>query len=129
MTAGIERLMAEKYVLITTYRKDGTPVATPVWAAPYHGELAVWTERKSGKVKRIRRDGTVRLQACDVRGRKTHGPEFTGHARVLDDADITPVRRALERKYGFVARVALLYSRLRPPKGRNTCLAIRVDEP
>ncbi|SFK81332.1 hypothetical protein SAMN05421835_13540 [Amycolatopsis sacchari] len=128
MTAGIERLMAEKYVLITTYRKDGTPVATPVWAAPYHGELAVWTERKSGKVKRIRRDGMVRVQACDLRGRRTHGPEFTGRARLLDEAGTEHVRHAIARKYGVVGRVSMFFSRLRGPKDRVVGVAIRLAE-
>ena len=53
-----DRLGAGKYLLLTSYRKNGTPVATPVWVVRDGEHLAIWTERHAGKVKRIRRDGT-----------------------------------------------------------------------
>ncbi|MEV5447304.1 PPOX class F420-dependent oxidoreductase, partial [Streptomyces sp. NPDC052644] len=62
----LDRLAAEKYVLLTTFRKDGRAVSTPVWAVRDDDTLAVWTVADSGKVKRIRRDGTVTVAPCDV---------------------------------------------------------------
>ncbi|GAB2973467.1 PPOX class F420-dependent oxidoreductase [Amycolatopsis acidiphila] len=125
MASGIDVLKDEKYVLLTTYRKDGTPVPTPVWAATDGGELMLWSERKAGKVKRIRRDGTVRVQGCDLRGRQTHGPEVTGTARLLDDEGTERVRRLIARKYGLVGRVTMFFSRLRGPKDRTVGIAVR----
>ncbi|HVV08731.1 PPOX class F420-dependent oxidoreductase [Amycolatopsis sp.] len=127
MTAEVERLGAEKYVLLTTYRKDGTPVSTPLWLAVDGGELVVWTERKSGKVKRIRRDGKVQVQACDFRGTKTHGAVVPGQARLMDEAGTERARRLIERKYGIVGRVTMFFSRLRGPKDRTVGLAIALD--
>ena len=44
----------EKYLLLTTFKRDGTPVATPVWAAPLDsGEIGFWTSSGTGKAKRI----------------------------------------------------------------------------
>src|SRR5215475_405959 len=69
MTSAIERLDAEHYVSLTTFRRDGTAVPTPVWLAGDGTALYVWTPTRSGKVKRIRRRPEVTLAACDARGR------------------------------------------------------------
>ena len=47
---------------------------TPVWVVGDGDALAIWTVRDSGKVKRIRRDGTVLVGPCDVRGRLHRRP-------------------------------------------------------
>ena len=89
-----------EYVSLTTYRKDGTPVATPVWAAADDGVLYVWTRSDSWKVKRLRNDSRVRVTVCDVRGRIAEGaPSAEGTARLLDGAGTAAVRKVLARKY------------------------------
>ena len=67
----LDRLGAEKYVLLTTFRKDGRAVPTPLWAVPDGTGLAVWTPTGSGKVKRIRNSGLVTVAPCDLRGNPT----------------------------------------------------------
>lgn len=124
MASEFEQLKTEKYVLLTTFRKDGTPVPTPVWAASDGAELVVWSERKAGKVKRIRRDGAVQVQACDLRGQRTHGPELTGTARLLDEEGTERVRKLIARKYGLLGQVSMFFSRLRGPKDRTVGIAI-----
>ncbi|MFF8289949.1 PPOX class F420-dependent oxidoreductase [Streptomyces sp. NPDC016309] len=94
-----EGLRHGRYVSLTTFRKDGTPVATPVWYAVDGGELYVWTREDSWKVKRLRRDSRVVVTPCDVRGRVADGAAGAeGTARLLDD--VKGVRRLLARKYG-----------------------------
>ncbi|MGW1816209.1 PPOX class F420-dependent oxidoreductase [Streptomyces sp. NPDC002125] len=89
-----------EYVSLTTYRKDGTPVATPVWAAADDGVLYVWTRSDSWKVKRLRNDSRVLVTVCDVRGRIAEGaPSAEGTARLLDAAGTSAVRKVLARKY------------------------------
>ncbi|MFE5241223.1 MULTISPECIES: PPOX class F420-dependent oxidoreductase [unclassified Streptomyces] len=89
-----------EYVSLTTYRKDGTPVATPVWAAADDGVLYVWTRSDSWKVKRLRNDSRVLVTVCDVRGRIAEGaPSAEGTARLLDTAGTAAVRKVLARKY------------------------------
>nr|WSW65519.1 PPOX class F420-dependent oxidoreductase [Streptomyces sp. NBC_00995] len=89
-----------EYISLTTYRKDGTPVATPVWAAVAGDELLVWTKADSYKVKRLRRDSRVRVTVCDVRGRVAEGAAVAeGTGRLLDEKGTTAVRKAIGRKY------------------------------
>ncbi|MGG8409205.1 PPOX class F420-dependent oxidoreductase [Streptomyces sp. 12297] len=96
----LEELGRGKYVSLTTFKKDGTPVATPVWAAADGGELFVWTRTDSWKVKRIRNNPRVVLTACDVRGRTVpEAPETAAVARLLDEAGTRRVRKLLARKY------------------------------
>jgi PPOX class probable F420-dependent enzyme len=126
MSADYGRLASEKYILLTTYRRTGEPVATPIGVAGDGGDLVVWTDRESGKVKRIRRDPTVGVQACDVSGRTTHGAVVPGKARILDGAGSDRVRRALARKYGVIGRVGMFLSGLRGGR-RMVGVAITLD--
>ncbi|MFG2340650.1 PPOX class F420-dependent oxidoreductase [Streptomyces yangpuensis] len=97
---GLQELGSARYVSLTTFRKDGTPVATPVWAVADGGELYVWTRSDSWKVKRIRNDGRVTVAPCDVRGRVEEGaPAVEGRARLLDEAGLRRVRGLMSRKY------------------------------
>ena len=91
----------EKYVLLTTFRKNGDAVATPVWiVAMPDGTAGFTTEAESGKVKRIRNTASVTLQPCSVRGKVEPGSIVVkASAEVLLDADARPVRDAVRRKY------------------------------
>ena len=91
----------EKYVLLTTFRKNGDAVATPVWiVAMPDGTAGFTTEAESGKVKRIRNTASVTLQPCSVRGKVAPGSNVVkASAEVLLDADARPVRDAVRRKY------------------------------
>ena len=129
MTSEADRLAAESYVVLTTFRRDGRAVPTPIWLAGEDGELLFWSERKAGKVKRIRNSGRVEVQASDYRGTKTHGAKVTGQARLLDVEASERVRTAIARKYGIVGRVTMFFSRLRGPADRTVGIAVKLDEP
>ena len=89
-----------RYVSLTTYRKDGTPVATPVWQVSEGGDMYVVSDADAGKVKRIRRDGRVVVAVCDFRGRIAPGaPSAEATARLLDDGGTRTARTLLARKY------------------------------
>ncbi|MFI5754971.1 PPOX class F420-dependent oxidoreductase [Streptomyces sp. NPDC051569] len=96
----LDELARSHYVSLTTYRKDGTGVATPVWHAVEGGELFIWTKSSTGKVKRIRNSGRVTVAPCDVRGRIPEGASAVdGTARLLDVPETDAVRKLLSRKY------------------------------
>ena len=114
-------------MLLTTYRRNGTAVPTPVWVAAADGELLLWSERKAGKVKRIRNDGKVVVQACDFRGSVTHGAAVSGQARLLDATGTELARRTIARKYGVLGHVTMFFSRLRGPADRTVGLAVKLD--
>ncbi|MEH0928800.1 PPOX class F420-dependent oxidoreductase [Micromonospora sp. CPCC 205558] len=119
----LDRLSAEKYILLTTFRKDGRAVPTPVWAVRDGEALAVWTRADSGKVKRIRHNGDVTVAPCDVRGRP-HGAEVSAHATIYGGSDTGRVRDLLKHKYRLLGRLSLLGSRLR--RGEGGTVGIRV---
>ncbi|MEU2612305.1 PPOX class F420-dependent oxidoreductase [Micromonospora sp. NPDC007271] len=123
----LDRLAAEKYVLLTTFRKDGRAVPTPVWAVRDGEALAVWTAADTGKVKRIRRDGRVTVAPCDVRGRP-HGEAVPGHATICDLAGTRRIRGLLKQKYRLIGRLSLLGSRLRRGETGTVGLRIVLDE-
>jgi PPOX class probable F420-dependent enzyme len=98
--AETQRLASGSYISLTTYKKDGTAVATPVWVATDGSRLYVWTDGTAGKVKRIRNRGHVRIAPCDARG-ALQGEPVDASARVLDaPEDVAKVERLLADKYG-----------------------------
>lgn len=112
----VENLAGTQFVLLTTFRRDGRAVPTPVWVVPFDGGLGIWTPGSSGKVKRIRRSAAVTLAPCD-RGGTPLGDAVPGTARLLDEAGTRRVRDAVLRKYGLLGRVLTTVSSLRrrPP--------------
>ncbi|MFJ3660184.1 PPOX class F420-dependent oxidoreductase [Streptomyces sp. NPDC090119] len=122
----VSRLGSGKYLLVTSYRKDGTPVATPVWVVPDGDALGVWTAADSYKVKRIRRRADVLVGPCDMRGRPT-GAQLPAKAEIADPATTARYRTLIARKYGIAGRLTLLGSKLR--RGTEGTVGIRVTFP
>jgi PPOX class probable F420-dependent enzyme len=87
-----------KYLSLTSFKRDGTGVATPVWFVGDNGHLLVETDADSYKVKRIRRDAHVQLAVCDARGR-VHGEPIEADARILPENERERVERLLAQKY------------------------------
>lgn len=119
----LDALAAGKYLLITTYRKNGTAVPTPVWVVRDGDALGIWTVAGSWKVKRIRNRADVLVGPCDLRGNPT-GDSVPGRAEILDAAGSAHYRRLITRKYGVLGRLTLLGSRLR--RGADGTVGVRV---
>jgi PPOX class probable F420-dependent enzyme len=126
MSDELARLAAEKYIVLTSFRKDGTAVPTPVWVARDGDELVVFTAPDAGKVKRIRRDGAVRVGPCTVRGVPT-GDDVPARARILDEAAARHTMKLIARKYGLFGRITVLGSRLRRRRTGPGAIAITLD--
>ncbi|MEU3417903.1 PPOX class F420-dependent oxidoreductase [Streptomyces murinus] len=117
------RLAAGKYLLVTSFRRNGTPVATPVWVVRDGASLGVWTTADSFKVKRIRHRADILAGPCDVRGNPT-GDQLPATAEITDPATTARYRALIARKYGILGRLTLLGSRLR--RGTDGTIGIRV---
>jgi PPOX class probable F420-dependent enzyme len=104
-------LDADKYINLETFRKDGSGVKTPVWAAALDGKLVVMTDGTSYKVKRLRNNPKVRAAGCDARG-TVHGPWYEGTGTILDEAGGARADAALQAKYGLIYRATSLVSKL-----------------
>ncbi|MGX1809005.1 PPOX class F420-dependent oxidoreductase [Nocardia sp. NPDC055321] len=119
-------LADRKYLLLTTFRRDGRAVPTPVWAMRDGNALTVMSEADAGKVKRIRNGGRVTLAPCDWRG-KPQGAEVPAFAELLPSDATSHVADLMKRKYGLVARITLLGSALRGSSKRMVGITIRLD--
>jgi uncharacterized protein len=98
-------LGGHKYCLLTTFRRDGTPVPTPVWfGVAEDGRLYARSEAAVGKVKRIRHDPHVRVAPCTFRG-KPLGPSAEGRARIVPPEEEVRAERAIAANYGLFRRM------------------------
>jgi uncharacterized protein len=91
-------LFSGKYVSVTSFRRDGTGVATPVWFVQRDGRLLVVTAADSYKVKRIRRNPAVTVAPCTGSGRP-RGEPMGGYAELLAESEVPAVERLMARKY------------------------------
>ena len=111
MTVPVE-IGRSRYIRLTTFRRDGTPVPTPVWHVVDGDELFVVSNADAGTVKRIRRDPHVVVTVCNVRGRTAPGAATAeGTARLLDEAGTRAGRALIARKY-LLSRLGSLLTRL-----------------
>ncbi len=105
-------LDCESYISLSTYRRNGKAVETPVWFAARSGKIYVFTESRAGKVKRLRNDARIRIAPCGIRG-KRKGTWIEGSARRIDDPELVRgAYQALSRKYGWRMRLTDFVSRL-----------------
>ena len=100
-------LSDEKYMLLTTFRRSGEPVSTPVWVVGLDGdEVAFWTSSGSGKAKRLVHTPRVTVQPCDARGRVKQDTEpIDATARVVTGDELEAIRDRVVAKYGFATKV------------------------
>lgn len=102
--ASLDSISAGKYILLTTFRRDGTAVPTPVWFVRQGDVLLITTDGTSGKVKRLRANPRVTIAPCDMRGRpKGDGVEAT--AELVDAAATEQITAAVARRYGLIGRL------------------------
>jgi len=113
-TPTLERFVRQRYVLLTSYRKSGTAVSTPVHIAVEGDHAFVRTWSTTGKFKRIVRNPAVELAPSTWRGRST-GQAIGARAHVLSDAEaVHAAHQALAQKYPLVQGILVpLYHRLR----------------
>lgn len=112
----IAQTFGGKYLSLTSFKRDGTGVATPVWFVAENGHLLVETDADSYKVKRIRQNRRVTVAACNATGR-LQGDAIPAHAAILSDEELPRVERLLHEKYRldyiFILPIYLLVQRLR----------------
>jgi len=115
------------YISLSTYKRDGSTVETPVWYAEMDGKLYVFTDGTSYKVKRLRRDDRIRVAACGAAGRVT-GPWRDGRGRIVDDAELVArAYDALGTRYGWQMSLVNVLSRLGGRIGRREILELTLD--
>ena len=114
----------ENVISVETYRKNGTPVRTPVWFLKESDRLVVHTGGGSGKVKRIRGNPKVRVAPSKFRGEPK--AEFVdARAEVVSDPDTVDMYYSLiYKKYGLMGSLTKLMQRFSRSKINDVILFI-----
>ncbi|GMU53563.1 MAG: PPOX class F420-dependent oxidoreductase [Candidatus Xenobia bacterium] len=111
-----------RFLALTTFRKNGQPVTTPVWFVEREGKLYVRTGARSGKVKRIRNQTRVQV-APALRPGHLLAEARSGQARILGQDELAEVNRALSRRYGLQKKLVDFALRL----GRVESCALEIE--
>lgn len=93
--------------MLTTFRRNGQPVSTPVSIAVHGGRVYFVTAMDSGKARRAARCEKVRLALCSLGG-AVAGEPVDGQVRLLEGPARRQVRRVL-RPTGALFWSYLLY--------------------
>ena len=96
--AALQALWSARCLLLITYKRDGSPVATPVWPFELDGRLLASSQKQAWKLKRVVNNSHVLVATCTQRGRQT-GPTYEARARILDAFEVEPAMRAKRRRW------------------------------
>ncbi|MFM7083050.1 MAG: PPOX class F420-dependent oxidoreductase [Actinomycetota bacterium] len=94
----ISEISTSKCISLTTFKRDGTKISTPIWFNVIGEKIYVTTEPGAWKVKRIANNPNVEFAACTQRGKVT-GQTFGGTARILPPVELAAVIAAKKRRY------------------------------
>ena len=114
----------QKYVNLETYKKDGTPVRTPVWFMIDNGIIYVMTREKTGKVKRLKNNQNIRIVPCSFKG-KPESEWIKGIAQKVAGEEAEKAIKLRKKKYGFSARLTGLFS---SQKGNPIVYSIKLSD-
>lgn len=123
------RRFRARYLSITSYKRSGAAVATPVWFVQQDGRLLAETDASSGKVKRIRHNPAIRVAECSASGR-IRGEQVPGVAEVLPESEAARVHRLIVQKYRadlvLIGPLRFVQSALHigPPRTHSVILSI-----
>jgi PPOX class probable F420-dependent enzyme len=131
--ADLEALFPGRFLSVTSFKRDGTGVATPVWHVSDRSRMFALTDLRSAKVRRVRRDPRVLVAPCRADGR-LRGEPVAARAEVLTaTGDLERVQDLLLGRYPVSYRLVMLIYRLgRRLRGRRSvadgaALAITIE--
>jgi uncharacterized protein len=108
----LSHLVGEKYINLETYRKNGQGVRTPVWFVERDNDdgsvLYVRTSDDTGKYKRVRKNPSVQIAPCDMRG-AVKGKWIKGEARIAGEEEKLKAFKMLEKKYGLLYKMTRMF--------------------
>tara|TARA_B100000315_G_scaffold62871_1_gene57052 strand:+ start:63 stop:437 length:375 start_codon:yes stop_codon:yes gene_type:complete len=114
----------QKYVSLETYKKDGTPVRTPVWFMIDSDIVYVVTREKTGKVKRLKNNQNIRIVPCSFKG-KPESEWIKGIAQKVVGEVAEKAIKLRKKKYGFSAKLTGLFT---SQKGNPIVYSIKLSD-
>lgn len=124
MSTSLKPFEKQKYLNLETFRKSGEGVKTPVWFAQDGEILRIWTEASTGKAKRIRREGKVRIVPSTASGQPT-GEWVDARAVIVDTPDdIARTEQFFKKKYGLMFSFLAFLNKSR--KGKYISIQVKL---
>ena len=109
MGNNLDQFLDQKYINLETYKKDGTPVRTPVWFVINNNLIYVITRDSTGKVKRLENNQDVQIVSCSFKG-KPKNEWIKGKAEKITGKEADIAIKLRKKKYGMSARVIGLFT-------------------
>ena len=120
-TVNLEARFPGKYLSVTSFKRDGTGVATPVWFVSDGGRLFALTDLHSAKVRRIRRNPRVQVASCRADGKLRSEPVPARVEVLTATPELERVQKLLLERYKLSYRfVMLIYRFGRRLRGRRS---------
>jgi hypothetical protein len=120
----LAQFTGQQFLNLETFRKSGVGVPTPVWFVEKDGFLYIRTIDDSGKVKRIRNNGHVRIAPCDARG-GLKGEWAEAQAKMVEGETAAMANALLDKKYGFQKKMFDSMAKLR--KNKHAMIQINLE--
>ena len=105
----LEQFLDQKYINLETYKKDGTPIRTPVWFVIDTDLIYVITRDSTGKVKRLRNNQDVRVVPCSFKG-EAKNEWVKGKTQMITGEEADKAIKLRKKKYGMSARLIGLFT-------------------
>ena len=97
-----------EYINLVTYKKDKTPITTPVWVADFSDSLVITTSINAGKVKRVRNNGKATIYTTNQNGSEKLSESLDLDASIIEDIDLKKqAADTIRKKYGMMAKIIM----------------------
>ena len=121
MDSRFDQFIDQKYLSLETYKRDSTPIQTPVWFVTENDQLFITTKETTGKVKRLRNNQNARIAVCSMKGDIKSDWVDVGLEKIPEEIDVEEIVKLRKKKYGFSARLISMFT---SQKGKTVAYSI-----
>ena len=125
MDSRFDQFIDQKYLSLETYKRDNTPIQTPVWFVTYKEQFYITTKETTGKVKRLRNNQNARIAVCSMKGDIKSDWVDVGLEKIPEESDVEKIVKLRKKKYGFSARLISMFT---SQKGKTVAYSIAVRD-
>ena len=125
MDSRFNQFIDQKYLSLETYKRNNTPVQTPVWFVIDNDQLYITTKETTGKVKRLRNNQNARIAVCSMKGDIKSNWVDVGLEKIPEESNVEKIVKLRKKKYGFSARLISMFT---SQKGKTMAYSIEVRD-
>ena len=125
MDSRFDQFIDQKYLSLETYKRDSTPIQTPVWFVTENDQLYITTKETTGKVKRLRNNQNARIAVCSMKGDIKSDWVDVGLEKIPEESNVEKIVKLRKKKYGFSARLISMFT---SQKGKTMAYSIEVRD-